>query len=254
MPDHARRFSVVIPTLQRSPFLPRLLETLEATPEVAEVLVINNASQPLQTTLKKVRVLDQGQNIFVNPAWNLGVAEAAFDLVCLCNDDVILSPRIFRVAEKRLRRGAGIVGASMLSIRRPDQQIWSVGPWTLPTYMRPIGFGVFMCLDRANYVDIPNDLLIFWGDDYLFRRQERPNYALLGPCIATVMSTTSSAPEFASTKDADVLSAAHRYPEDPYRLRYWRRYRLQRMLAAALTATIDFTRRRTVGKGGLNDA
>ena len=67
-----RRFSVVIPTLQRATELRPLVDVCAAHPLVGEVIVVNNASAPLSWESPKVRVLHQEANIYVNAAWNLG--------------------------------------------------------------------------------------------------------------------------------------------------------------------------------------
>lgn len=238
-------FSVIIPTLQRSSFLPDLLDGLHRMPEVGEIVVINNSDRPLAgaSGLAKVRVLDQGRNIYVNPAWNLGVREAKYDLICLCNDDVLVTGATFRAAAARIRRGAGIVGASPMCLLSPEQTRARLPPITVPTFLRPFGFGVFMCFARDAYRPIPDDLLIYWGDDYLFRRQDRLNYVLVGPCLRTRMSTTSGSPEFQPLKDADDLVVSQRYGEDPYRLRHWRWYRAQRLLADLTSGLADIRSR-----------
>lgn len=76
------RFSVIIPTLQRSPRLTPLIDTYVGHPDVAEVVVVNNALRPFHYAHDKVRVLNLDQNIFVNPSWNLGVQESRHDLYC----------------------------------------------------------------------------------------------------------------------------------------------------------------------------
>ncbi len=60
-------FSVVIPTLQRSPDLHPLIEQCAAHPLVLEVLIINNSTDPLTSESSKVRVIQQDENIYVNP-------------------------------------------------------------------------------------------------------------------------------------------------------------------------------------------
>ena len=63
-------FSVIIPTLQRSGKLKPLIELYSHHHLVKEVLVINNAPAAIEAP-RGVRVLDMGENIYVNPAWNL---------------------------------------------------------------------------------------------------------------------------------------------------------------------------------------
>ena len=82
------RFSVVIPTLQRSDDLDAIVKQCAAHPLVFEVLVINNSPRPLVWESAKVRVLQQERNIYVNPAWNLGAREARGEFLAIVNDDV----------------------------------------------------------------------------------------------------------------------------------------------------------------------
>lgn len=104
-------FSVVIPTLQKSNKLGRLIESLDAVDLVGEIIVINNAPKPLAVASKKMRVLDQDENIFVNPAWNLGAEQARFPWLAILNDDVVLGRDFFARAAWLFRtRRVGMVG------------------------------------------------------------------------------------------------------------------------------------------------
>jgi GT2 family glycosyltransferase len=102
---------VVIPTLQRAPQLAGLVAALEADPLVAEILVVNNAPQPLPLGSSRTRVLHRPENIFVNPAWNLGVQCTTAPLLAIANDDIVLPAGLLAAVTRRLARGAGIVGA-----------------------------------------------------------------------------------------------------------------------------------------------
>ena len=104
-------FSVVIPTLQKSPKLGRLISSLDSVDLVGEILVINNAPEPLEFASQKVRILNQSENIFVNPAWNLGAEQARFPWLAILNDDVVLGRDFFSRAAWLLRTGrVGMVG------------------------------------------------------------------------------------------------------------------------------------------------
>ena len=99
MSNEARgRFSVVIPTLQRAPELHPLVEQCAEHPLVLEVLVINNAPEPLRWESPKVRVLQQAENIYVNPAWNLGAREARGEYLAIINDDALFDPVVLDIA------------------------------------------------------------------------------------------------------------------------------------------------------------
>ncbi|WP_322613374.1 glycosyltransferase family 2 protein [Dermacoccus abyssi] len=71
-----RQFAVIIPTMQRSPLLWEQLPHYLASELVAEVVIINNVPAAIDVEHPKLRVLAQERNIYVNPAWNLGVASS----------------------------------------------------------------------------------------------------------------------------------------------------------------------------------
>ena len=79
------KFSVVIPTMWYSDKTHRNLVNLNDCDEVGEIILIDN-NTPLKPdyidNLDKVRYLPQKENIFVNPAWNLGVRESVYTYIC----------------------------------------------------------------------------------------------------------------------------------------------------------------------------
>ena len=186
-------FSVIIPTLQRSDELHPLVEQCAAHPLVLEVLVINNAPEPLHWASPKVRVLQQAENIYVNPAWNLGAREARGKYLAILNDDVLFDPALFDLAAKWLRRpGVGIVGPNGSCFNRPTMGDVKVRP----TYARPMGFGTAMFMRRAFYVPIPETMRIFHGDDWLFEKAPRRCWTFWDFPIVTEMEVTSGDPAF----------------------------------------------------------
>lgn len=228
----APRLAIIIPTLQRSSLLRQLVANLTTSPQVHEVLVINNAPEPLAYEHPKCRVLDMEQNIFVNPAWNRGVEHTNAEHIGLLNDDVIFDVRILPWISRRLARGAGIIGPASHCVRDVHARPRRVAPRPvfLPTYERPYAFGTAMFMRRSDYTPIPDDLKVWRGDDYLFRRQTRRNLIMLGVDIRTHMSTTSSDAAFDAIKEADMRLFHDTYPDNPYRLRYWKEYRASREL------------------------
>lgn len=231
----AAPFTIVIPTLQRSPVLPQLVDQLVSSPLVDEVLIVNNSADPADFGHAKCRVIDLPENIFVNPAWNLGAREARTTLLGLVNDDVLLDPTILGPIARRLARGSGIVGPAPTVVRDVDEPRRRLPrrPVFLPVYERPYAFGTAMFMRRDDYVQIPDDLKVWRGDDYLFRRQTKRNHVMYGVDIRTNMSTTSEDPAFDAIKEADMNAFQQFYAEDAYRLRFWKEFRVQRELRSA---------------------
>lgn len=211
------KFSVIIPTLQRSPELWPLVEQCAAHPLVAEVLVINNAPEPLWWESPKVRVLEQETNIYVNPAWNLGAREAAGEFLAIVNDDVRFHDDVFHVAAKVLRAGRfSMIGPSQSCLTStaegsPSFRFGSLG--TTP-------FGTLMMLRRADYVPIPHELLIWGGDHWLMLNQKKPVAKFTRTYLRTDMSTTSGSPEFRAMREAEDRRA-HALCSPLRRKRWW---------------------------------
>lgn len=195
-------FSVIIPTMQRSPMLWPFVEQLCSTNDVDEVLIINNAPARLTFVNRKVRVLDQPQNLYVNPSWNLGVSFARSKYICIANDDLAFDMQLFRRASYLLRLPVGILAPApecFVDVERgllTGNNAASGRFHARPVYRRTEGFGTLMFMRRSAYRPIPSDLRIWFGDDYLFHQQERRNLLFRGTAISTPMSSTSSDPSF----------------------------------------------------------
>ncbi|MGJ5608765.1 glycosyltransferase family 2 protein [Micrococcus luteus] len=191
-------FSVIIPTLQRAAELHELVEMCAAHPRVLEVLVINNAREPLAWGSPKVRVLQQAENIYVNPAWNLGAREARGKYLAILNDDVLFEPELLDAAADWLTdHRVGVIGA------HPDAYL--PGADASPRLgrrivRRPNGFGVVMFLRRDAYIPIPADLLVYGGDEWLVRCAPGTPRGFKGGRLRTPMSATSGGVEFSPLK------------------------------------------------------
>ncbi|WP_150108368.1 glycosyltransferase family 2 protein [Brachybacterium muris] len=219
--DYAGQFSVVIPTLQRSDDLRTIVDQCAAHPLVAEVLVINNATDALTFDSPKVRVLDQGRNIYVNPAWNLGAREARAEFPSIINDDILFEDGALTHAQRALRsRRFGVIGPAQDAFNRPAHGRRRVK--IAPFFSFKGSFGTFMCLRRADYNPIPEEMRIWGGDDWLFLTQSRPNGVLSGYRFDTEMGTSSGSPEFQALRAAE-LASARPILMPLYRTRWWHR-------------------------------
>lgn len=197
-------FSVIIPTLQKAQELDALVRACAAHPAVLEVLVINNAQAPLAWGSPKVRVLQQEGNIFVNPAWNLGVEQSRGRLVAIVNDDVLFHPVVLDAAARWLNRPwVGMIGVDGARMNMPGDTRLRLRPASYEDVRT--GFGVFMALRRSDYVPIPTDGPRIWGgDDWLFQAQRRPNWVIRGGGFTTDMSATSGSPEFVALRRREI--------------------------------------------------
>jgi glycosyltransferase involved in cell wall biosynthesis len=207
-----RKFSVIIPTMfYRSDILCELLETLYADTSVYQVIVINNLELgsiiPKLPINDKLLMCSKGRNLYVNPSWNLGVTLASEDYIALLNDDIVIPDKLFTGVSQIDFDSIGILGACHPMI----EQVENPKKFAVPSFelmmarIRPWGFGIFMAMKKSTYKMIPEEMLIWCGDDYLFHQTAlsgKPN-VLIGCPIKTKMSATSDNPIFDNIKNND---------------------------------------------------
>jgi hypothetical protein len=164
--------------------MPKLIADLQGCEYVGEIIVIDNSGLYVPIYDKEI-VYKPGRNIYVNPAWNLGVTMATFENVCICNDDVNFDTSVFEFMATRCQ---GVIGmdtdnyynSGVLQISSITERNW--------------GWGCVIFTTRSDYKMIPEQLLIACGDDYLIKHTK--SYKLSGLRVITKVSTTSLSPEF----------------------------------------------------------
>jgi hypothetical protein len=250
-------FSVILPTLQQSSLLIPLMRLYCKSQVVREVIVINNSRDIINFEHCKLRVLQPRKNIFVNPAWNLGVSNAKSSCIVISNDDVLFDVRILPAILTFLRRPTGIVGpdrscfVEVAGFDTPGPQDSIPEPSLVPVSYRPYAYGTLMFMRRRNYTPIPEDLKIWCGDDWLFRHQRGTNYRLTGIEIASKMGSTSRLPQFTERKKADIRRYREAYAENPYLARFEGRESRLHHLSAVRAAAQQARRRLARVKRGL---
>lgn len=172
----------------RSPLTVPLLKSLTESLFVNEVIIIDNspADRP-QFQLPKVKILEQVENIYVNPAWNLGVRNAQHELICLCNDDVAFNPSIFNAAEEHLNDST-VVGCHEDNFQLKNVHI----PTIHPGHAIGQGWGCVLFLHKKDFIPIPASLKIWCGDDWLVITHSHTKRIKFP--VNTAMSTTSGSP------------------------------------------------------------
>lgn len=240
-----RQFAVIIPTMQRSPLLWEQLPHYLASELVAEVVIINNVPAAIDLEHPKLRVLAQERNIYVNPAWNLGVASSTAALLCIANDDLLFDPHLLHAAARILRMPCGILGPNESTFMGVTSEALADSTGRAgrlrvkPVYRRTAGFGTLMFMRRSSYVPIPETMRIHFGDDYLFHQQRHRNLTFSGFPVTTPMSTTTSDPGFLPLWDGDLRGYRAVAPT-----RFERRFGWEPKAARSLARTAKRLRRR----------
>lgn len=171
----------VVPTMWfYAPFVGFLRDLVDC-PYVSEIIIINNNrnSTPPESWLlnPKIRMYAPEHNIGVNPAWNVGVIHASNDVVCVANDDIIFDFKLFQKVIPFATPDHGLIGLS--AGEETHQQVpftngnIDIVPWPSPTSQTNsrFGFGCLFFINKHSWVPIPNELMIYYGDDWTIETQ-----------------------------------------------------------------------------------
>ena len=161
-------FSVIIPTMWRSDKILKMLPIYENCELVKEIIIIDNDPKltPNLKLCSKVIYYSNGENLYVNPSWNIGYSLSNFKTI-LANDDIIIH-NITEVLNKILNTNYDIIGIDLKSKNTDEVTIIDLPKYdkNKPLGSEFYGFGCFMYV--KNYKYIPNNIKIWYGDDFLF--------------------------------------------------------------------------------------
>ena len=209
------KVSAIIPTLWRAKeFTDHLVNVLVEDESVGEIIIIDNAPADFFYDNEKVVTLRQEENLYVNPSWNLGVEESDYDKFIILNDDIIIPYNFVSKLEKWLTKDKGIIGIDKPSVIKVvdcsnenitflDREIALKS-----IVIRDWGFGIVMAGHRNSYYKIPENIRIWYGDDYLTQmnnEEGKVNYVIDDIPIFTRMRATSDLEEFSEIKNIDTL-------------------------------------------------
>jgi hypothetical protein len=192
--------SIVMPTLWKGEFYKKMLPILSAHELVGEIIIIDNSPDNVDKeilSLEKIKYLPQKENIFVNPAWNLGVEVSSYDRICLYSDDVLFDPSVIDAVYPFMSEDKGITGFAYESISENHQSLfradWEI-PQIVPTWTFHYRFGICMFMHKNSFHKISNDYKIFYGDTHQFdvnSSLNRQNYRIENYACMTKMKSSS---------------------------------------------------------------
>ena len=200
------KISVIIPTMWKSNKLEVLLNNLHNCDRIGEILIIDNDHISKNVNIdnyNKVVYLNMEQNIYVNPSWNLGVSKSNFDIVALLNDDILFDVSFF---DQLIVSDETLIGVSEQSYKDQNDNNFRLED----TDNRNWGFGCMIIFNKKYYVQIPEELKIWCGDDYLFRKFKNRSI-IKGVYFDTTMSVTSDLPIFNEIKSNDEVLYKSKY-------------------------------------------
>jgi hypothetical protein len=158
--------SVVIPTLWKYlPFCDFLIQVCE-NHHVQDVIIVDNdrTNRPVHDVLlhNKITMLDFGQNMYVNPSWNLGVYHATASIICLQNDDIEFDCGVYDKVDASMQPHMGLIS---LSCQPPQSDQIEIRLWQGESQF---GCGQLMFINRNNFCHIDPELKVYCGDAWLF--------------------------------------------------------------------------------------
>jgi glycosyltransferase involved in cell wall biosynthesis len=197
--ESIQKYSVIIPTLWKSDRTDQLIKDLSESEFVDEIIIIDNASiYEMDRTIEKVRIVSRGENIYVSPAWNMGVELARNEYIAICNDDINFNPNIFGLF--LANEVEGIVGQASDNYNKSYDIIPGLGKLE---GIRPWGWGSLLLTQKKYWIPIPEELKVWYNDDFMTEINPCSKWVLHNFTILTEMSTTSDLPEFNLIKEND---------------------------------------------------
>jgi len=182
-----QRITVVVPTMWRHAAFLDFVNDFIDLDVVENLIIINNDSSrtPNHPVLKnpKIKIFDFGKNIFVNPAWNLGVNSSNSNIICILNDDLNFDIRLFNRVAKFFKPNMGALGLSN-GIAEYGQTPLTDGMISFEPFRGQacFGFGNLMFVHKKHWRNIPEGLDIFFGDNFIFDYNyfnQRENYFIV---------------------------------------------------------------------------
>jgi len=183
-------YTVIIPTMWRSPdYIIKMLGLYCKSQYVNEIIIIDNdVSKRIKNKIldhKKIRILSNNRNLYVNPSWNWGVSQSKSKKIIIANDDIFIKDFEFLINQvDDFLQPNMVVGSAKSCFSESTLKI-SIDKCNENMNW---GWGTFIIMHKNSYVYVPKELLIWHGDDIQFNTNE--SYAFKGIHIETKMSTT----------------------------------------------------------------
>ena len=165
--------SVIVPTMWKYPPFLDFLHYVVKLNVIEEVIIINNNvdETPSNEILDhaKIKMLTYGNNIYVNPAWNIGVNQSICDIVCILNDDMQFDLRLFYKIDEFMTPDMGAIGLCTGIVEYGQTPVTTGNIDFEPfTNQNCEGFGELMFVHKRHWRDIPAGLDIGFGDNFIF--------------------------------------------------------------------------------------
>jgi hypothetical protein len=199
------KISIVLPTLWRVPGLIDRLKQLSDIEEISDIILIDNSDDPPNLDIKKLNHVKEYKNTFIYAAWNKGVRLSKSNKICVMGDDVFFDSSIFGKMLKHIDTDKGMIGLSTFygnpifdnGDTTQELRIENANGW------RCDGFACIFFIHKQNWINIPEEFKIWYGDDWLFKKMTKPNYQIHNINVWGSTSMTINNPIFDDHKSRD---------------------------------------------------
>ena len=187
---------LVIPTMCKNPHLKTQLPKYEANPYISRIHIIDNSCGEFtqQYDIRnyfKVQVTTPVKNMYINPSWNYGVSRCNNNsIVGILNDDILFDDDVFEYIAYH-SEDMGILGMHNTNFGDTEKNYEIVD---IPQHC--YGWGTAIFIEKRDWVLIPNELKLFYGDTWMFHNIPIRCKALKGlPMKESNMSGTVAHPD-----------------------------------------------------------
>ena len=211
------KISIIIPTLQKDiNILNKLVAELDVDEYVGEIIIIDNSLKGYSYNSSKIKVITPEQNLYVNQAWNLGIKNAKYDLLGILNDDILLPKNFCKQVSDFISKtkNCGLLGLES-STSMEYTKDFSKSPKEGELKFKKIKhlydngnyfWGSAIWGKKDCYFNIPNEMKIYCGDDYLLmcnNKAKKKNYSISGVKVKHYSRLSSGSEELSLIKEND---------------------------------------------------
>ena len=118
------KYTAIVPTMLKSIRFPKLIEDLQNSEYIDEVIIIDNSTNttPSLDPHPKQKYICEKKNTGCNPAWNKGVRISKYDRLLILNDDIWFDWNILETLGNFITEANGIIGMSEEKIVVHDKE------------------------------------------------------------------------------------------------------------------------------------
>ena len=166
-------YTVIIPTMWKiNKLFEKMLKVYENEELINEIIIIDNNYKNRLINIhdfKKVKLLCNNVNNYINPSWNWAVMESTNDKLIIANDDIIIDPEILH---NSLLKIAEVLESGHVTVWNKHSKTNKNAGEIKVSKKLTYGNGIIFFTNKYNYVDIPDELKLYFGDNFIFNNSD----------------------------------------------------------------------------------